>query len=105
MDSLDEGKWSEKGDFAKAELTYLLSRTMHTTIYICVSFCATDGLSVQLPVPQPYFLLQLQQLWSNRSGKKAGRGGRQPGSAAPAGDCSSSSLGSRMKSLSRPLPD
>lgn len=75
MDSLDEGKWSEKGDFAKAELTYLLPRTMHTTIYICVSFCATDGLSVQLPMPQPYFLLQLQQLWSSRSGKKAGRGG------------------------------
>lgn len=51
MDSLEEGKWFEKGDFAKAELTYLLSRTMHTTISVCLSvrptacLCSSHGLS------------------------------------------------------------
>lgn len=39
-----------EGGFTKAELTYLLSRAMHTTT------------SVRFPVPQPYLLLQLQQL-------------------------------------------
>lgn len=43
--------------------------------YICVSFCATDRLSVQFPMPQPYLLLQLQQLWSSRSDTKGVGGG------------------------------
>lgn len=44
MDSLERGKWSEKGDFAKAELTYLLSRIMHTTISVCLSVRPTSCL-------------------------------------------------------------
>lgn len=41
MESLEERKWSGRG-FAKAELTYLLPRAMHTTTSVC--------LSVQSPV-------------------------------------------------------
>lgn len=98
MDSLEEGKWSQKGDFAKAELTYLLSRTMHTTISVCLSVRPTACLcSSQCLSPTSCCSCS-----SSGQAAQTLRGeGEQLGSAAPAGDCSSSSLGSRMKSLSR----
>ena len=79
---LGKGEMIRKGDFAKAELTYLLSGAMHRTTSVCLSVrppvCA-------IPTPQPYPLLQL---WWSRSGTELGgrRGGGEealPGGPLP----------------------
>lgn len=91
-----EGKpnWNKDGFLGRGEVvrerfckggTDLFAVKDYAHDYICVSFCATDRLSVQFPVPQPYLLLQLQQLWSSRSGTKVGGGGR--GTAWQRGAC------------------
>lgn len=95
----------ERG-FAKAELTYLLSRAraMHTDYISC--------LFVQSPVCHSQRLSPTSGCScsssprSSRSGTKVGGRGKGGGgnslySAVPAGDCSSSSLGRRPKILSR----
>ena len=82
-----EGKpnWNKDGFLGKGEVvrerrfckgrTDLFAVKDYAHDYICVSFCATDLLFVQFPMPQPYLLLQLQQLWSSRSGTKVGEVG------------------------------
>lgn len=84
MQLVEKPNWKKDGFLGRGEVvperrfckggTDLFAVKDYAHDYICVSFCATDRLSVQFPMPQPYLLLQLQQLWSSRSDTKGGGG-------------------------------